>query len=471
MPYNFIVIVSDTLRRDFLGCYGGTEADTRHIDAFAGQSVIFDRAYSASFPTVPHRRDVMTGKYTFTYTPWAPLTRQEPVVSEMLRRQGYMSMMISDTPHTLENGYGFDRGFDGFEWIRGQESDRWKTSPLNPPLKCDPSKIRNPRSMTSAHYKISSEWKYEEDRFAARTMSTACKWLEDNRGIEPFFLYVDTFDPHEPWDAPQWLIDKFDPGYAGEVVDYPRYEYVKEFLTPEELRHCRALYAAEVTLVDRWVGRLLERIEDMGLFDNTIVILTTDHGFLHGEHGLIGKSLIRENRFSYVPLFEEITHIPWIVHYPFCAPRRTDAIVQPPDIPLTLLDYSGADEDGLDGVSFRNALEEKGGGREFAVACPYAVEGGAAAVQATVTFDRWSAILSGKLPQRVRESDSAVDGSSKRIGESDPPSDMLFDLSADPRQEKDIASEHPEIIREARKMLLQLLKDSNMKEEAVDLWR
>jgi hypothetical protein len=135
------------------------------------------------------------------------------------------------------------------------------------------------------------------------------------------------------------------------------------------------------------------------------------------------------------------------------------------------LDYSGADEDGLDGVSFRNALEEKGGGREFAVACPYAVEGGAAAVQATVTFDRWSAILSGKLPQRVRESDSAVDGSSKRIGESEPPSDMLFDLSADPRQEKDIASEHPEIIREARKMLLQLLKDSNMKEEAVDLWR
>ncbi|MCL5283667.1 MAG: sulfatase-like hydrolase/transferase [Armatimonadetes bacterium] len=469
---NFIVIVSDTLRRGFLGCYGGTEADTRHIDAFASRSLVFDRAYSASFPTVPHRRDVMTGRYTFTYTPWAPLTQQEPVLSNMLRKAGYTSMMIADNPHILENGYHFDRGFDAFEWVRGQESDRWKLSPKSLSYPCDPSKLRQPHSLTASHHRLSTQWRYEEDRFVARTMSTACCWLEDNRELDRFFLYVDAFDPHEPWDPPQWLVDKFDPNYHGDVVDYPRYEYVDEFLTPEELKHCRALYTAEVTLVDRWVGRLLEKIEDLGLLENTLVLLTSDHGFLHGEHGIIGKSLIQPSGFRYIPLYEEINHIPWIIHYPNVKFRRTSAIVQPPDILPTLLDFADLKPtDPVDGVSFRPVIEGEDTARSYAVASPYALEGGAASAQATVTFDRWSAVLSGRLPGQVRESDAAVDGSEKRLGGTAHSNDLLFDLTADPGQQQNLAEQHPDVLDHARRLFTETLSAAKMREDAIELWK
>ncbi len=297
---NFIIIISDTLRRDHLGCYGNEWISTPNIDRFAAASLLFENAYSASFPTVPHRRDVLTGRFTASYTPWAPLSHDEVVLPEVLRQKDYLSMMICDCPHILENGYHYDRGFDGFEWIRGQESDRWKTWPDAPQEQCDPAKIRNAEGMRRRHRRNVAWWRHESDTFVARTMAETCRWLEDNYRRENFFLYVDTFDPHEPWDAPQWYVEMYDAGYDGEVVDYPLYART-DFLTKRELRHARALYAAEVTLVDRWVGRALEKIADLGLFRNTMVMVTTDHGFLHGEHGIMGKSLIGPHGLSYIP--------------------------------------------------------------------------------------------------------------------------------------------------------------------------
>ena len=242
---NFIVIISDTLRRDHLGCYGNEWISTPNIDRFAERSLVLDSAYSASFPTVPHRRDLMTGRFTASYTPWAPLDREEVVLQQVLSDAGYVTMMVCDCPHIIENGYHYDRGFKGFEWIRGQETDRWRTHPESPEYGCDPEKLRWPDRLVKVHRRNTFDWRHESDRFVARTMTVACDWLEDNYQRDKFFLYVDTFDPHEPWDAPQWYVDMYDPGYSGEVVDYPCYAYT-DFLTESELKHCRALYAAEV---------------------------------------------------------------------------------------------------------------------------------------------------------------------------------------------------------------------------------
>ena len=148
---NFIIIISDTFRRDHLGCYGNEWISTPHIDAFARHAAVFDNAYSASFPTVPHRRDLMTGCFTAAYTDWAPLTADETVIADVLSGAGYTTAMIADTPHILENGYHFDRGFDGWEWIRGQESDRWKTHPRQPANPAAPKKLRNPDGMLKRH--------------------------------------------------------------------------------------------------------------------------------------------------------------------------------------------------------------------------------------------------------------------------------------------------------------------------------
>ena len=168
------------------------------------KSVVFDRAYAASFPTVPNRHDLFTGRYTFTYSEWEPLPREEVILAEELGKVGYASMMILDTPHITENGYHFDRGFTGWEWIRGQETDRWRTAPAYPDYLCDRSKLRSPQRIVKV-YQRNVAWRcYEEDTFVARTMAEAGLWLQRNYDEhENTFLSVDTFDPHEPWDAPQ----------------------------------------------------------------------------------------------------------------------------------------------------------------------------------------------------------------------------------------------------------------------------
>jgi arylsulfatase A-like enzyme len=466
---NFIVIIADTLRRDHLGCYGNPWISTPHIDGFAAKSLLFSNAYSGSFPTVPHRRDVLTGRFTASYTGWAPLSADEVVLPQVLKEQDYVSMMVCDCPHILENGYHYDRGFDGFEWIRGQETDRWKTYPEDPREECDPGKIRNAEGMRRLHRRNTAWWQYESDTFVARTMTEACRWLEKSYRRERFFLYVDTFDPHEPWDAPQWYVDMYDPGYTGEVVDYPQYAPT-DFLTEAELKHSRALYAAEVTLVDRWVGRLTEKIEDLGLFDDTLVIFTTDHGFLHGEHGIIGKSLISPGRFAYVPLYEEINHIPLVIHAPGCQAGARQAVVQPMDFMPTILGLAGAPlPKTVHGRSFAEVL--RGGRdahREFAVSSPYI---GGDAVPATVTCGKWAAVIWSAPKEGRSFLDKAVDGFVKKQSAAEQREDMLFDLAADPGQQRNVAAEHPDVLADLRRKLIGFWREVGVDKDDLRRWQ
>ena len=467
---NFIVIVCDTLRRDFLGCYGNSWVDTRHIDSWARQGLVCEEAYAASFPTVPNRHDIMTGRYTCAYAEWAPLPREEPVLAEILGRAGYVTMMIADNPHILENGFHYDRGFQGWEWIRGQESDRWQTAPREPALPAAAHKIRNPERLMRVHLRNVAWRQFEDDTFVARTMTAAAHWLERNWRNKPFFLYVDTFDPHEPWDPPQWYVDRYDPGYEGEVVSYPVYGPA-DYLSPAELQHMRALYAAEVTLVDRWVGRLLEKIEDMGLLDDTLVILTSDHGFLLGEHGCVGKSHITERWSRYIPLYEEIARVPFIVRGPGVCPGRCQGYVQAPDIMPTLLSLAGIKErppmDGLD--LWPLFAGQSGLAREMAITAPTLIHGGLGAARATLTAGRWSYICAARQVPEAALQTRAVDGLAKeQLREPGP--EALYDRESDPAQEKDVLQEHQELARELRARFIALLRQWRTDPAVIALW-
>ena len=491
---NFILVISDTLRHDHLGCYGNDWISTPNIDRFAARSIVFERAYAASFPTVPHRHDVLTGRYTLIDSGWQPLPRHEVVLAEELGKVGYTSMMILDQPHIVENGYRYDRGFTGWEWIRGQETDRWQTAPASPPMPCASHKLRSADWIVKRHQRNIHWRQSEEDTFVAQTMTAACHWLERNwKEHEDFFLYVDTFDPHEPWDAPQWYVDMYDPGYEGEEVNYPIYG-PSDSLTSEELKHARALYAAEVTLVDRWVGRLLERIEDMGFLENSVVIFTTDHGFYHGEHGLIGKSLISPGQLSYVSLYEEVAHIPLIIHYPGCAPRREQAFVQPPDFMPTFLELAGARDPGtMHGRSLVPILEAQSlPWREFAVTAPTLVTGAASggrpaiaadtisrqwgtagsSARATITTDEWAFIFGGRPPEtgEFEIETRAVDGLVKRqiVGEALPPE--LYHLPSDPRQMHNVISQHPQVAAELRQAFVDFLESLDAHAALIEPW-
>ena len=355
---NVIIIVTDSFRRDHLGCYGNSWIHTPHLDKFAAKAVRFRNYYPANLPTVPNRLDLMTGRFTYTYAAWEPMPSAEVPLATMLGEEGYTSMLIADTPHALSPKMNYQRGFTAWELIRGQEGDRCWTEDTNIELPCDPAKLRGGPQVMLQHLRNASMWRSEDDTFVAQTMRRASAWLEKNSRQEKWLLYVDTFDPHEPWIAPQAYVDLYDPGHTGQRVLYPRYRKA-DFLTARELRHMRAAYAAEVTLVDRWIGHLLAKVESLGMMRNTAVFVTADHGFLLGDNGYVGKSIIEPDERRTIHLYEALVAAPLLVWAPGCASGKAPAaLCSTPDITATVLDLCGiAPHPRLQGKSFRDVLE------------------------------------------------------------------------------------------------------------------
>jgi len=432
---NVIVVVSDTLRRDRLGCYGCSWISTPNIDALAGKSVIFDKYYIASFPTLPYRADVFTGKYTFAYYGWGPLPRSEKTLSEYLSETGYVTQLITDVPHMMNEGGYYDRGFSGWEWIRGQSLDRYSTV-ANHEIKLpyDERLYRKNGQLYRQHLRNTLFRETEEDYFPARVFRTACRWLEQNYKAKKFFLWVDVFDPHEPWDPPQWYVDMYNPGYNGKVIAHPDYDNC-DFLSREELNHCHALYCGEITLVDRWFGYFLRKVEDLGLMDTTCIIFTSDHGFYFGEHGKIGKHTLREDPWA---LYEEIAHIPLIIYYPCTNRKRINLLIQPQDVMSTILDICGVEiPKTVQGMSFLPIL--KGGNKTFLR--KVAISTGALCkdtqnieTRISVTDGRWSLIFGGKEDKE------------------------LYDIKADPKQGNNLYFKHEEAADRLYKNVIDMLK-------------
>lgn len=341
---NTILVMSDSFRHDNLSCYGPTQVKTPRLDRFAQESFVFNNAYLGSFPTIPNRLDIMSGRFSFLDHEWCPLPADTVTLQQILSASGIVTQMIADNPHLVEMGFNYCRGFDGWEWIRGQETDQWKTSPKDVRLPADSHKLRSPDFILRSHLRNTAGWRTEEDRFVARSIKAACQWLEDNQDHDRFFMHIDLFDPHEPWDAPKTYVDMYDPDYRGQEVTYPHYDFWKNSLTEDELKHARALYMAESTLVDHWFGVLLDKIDELGLTEDTAVIFVSDHGYLFGEHGLVGKSLITPGKGYYeaVRMYADIRATPLLIRLPGqTRGRHIGGLVQAPDLMPTILELEG----------------------------------------------------------------------------------------------------------------------------------
>jgi arylsulfatase A-like enzyme len=392
---NIIAIMTDTFRYDHLGFTGKCpwwKVRTPNLDKFAKKCVVFDKAYQASFPTIPTRTDMFTGRLTFPFRGWTPLPPGEKVLAQYLTEAGYVTMLICDTPHLIRDGHQFDRGFLGWQWLRGQEGDRAITDDVPVPLQCAAEKVRGPERMRQHHYRWRAvHWKDESDTFVARTMQRACDWLERNRTHEKFFLYIDTFDPHEPWDPPQNYADLYNPGYEGEIIDHPRYDYC-DFLSPEEIRHTQALYSGECTLVDKWIGHLLDKVEQLGLMENTAITIISDHGHYVGDHGRVGK--IGKGPDGPWPFYEAVSHIVWLWYLPAVqGGRRGNFLAQPVDFFPTTLDLAGLRRpDGLDGISLGPLLrgEQTDPKRKVAVTSSQLPNSKGQGVCSSITDGRWT---------------------------------------------------------------------------------
>jgi len=302
-------------------------------------------------------------------------------------------------------------------------------------------------------------------------MRESCKWLEKNYK-QKFFLYIDTFDPHEPWDPPHYYVDMYDKNYDGEEIIYPVYGPC-DYLTEREIQHIRAHYAGEVTLVDRWVGRLFQKIEDLGLLENTAVIFTTDHGFYHGEHNLMGKSIITENFQGLAPLYEEVTHIPLLIYIPGIKSGKIKGFVQVPDITATILELAEIkDIPEIDGKSMLPLIEKNRKIRNFAVSAPSIINGSPGGQKITITTEDGWVFIYGLETQEDREyTTSIVDGQvriQKRLNRNLEPE--LYHLPSDPHQKKNIFLKNKEKAKQIHSSFIKFLKETKTEDRIIDMW-
>ncbi len=300
-----IVVVIDSLRRDHVGCYGSEAIHTPVLDQLARESVRFENPKPEALPTIQTRRAIHTGRRVFPFGDhqsfkgdsvrvpgWAPNPDSDVTIAEIMRNAGYHTGLVTDTYHQFKPSMNFHRGFEQFRWIRGQEQDCFESlSGIDPqaaaahsyPAQHNPAGQRR----ISRYLANVSARRYEEEYFAPRVFTEAMRFVEDNRG-EDFFLMVDSFDPHEPFDPPWWYVDRYCPGYRGTDLIWPSYGDCGD-LSAEQLGHIRALYAGEVTMVDRWLGIFLDHCQDLGIMDETLLLVLSDHGHSLGDHGVLGK--------------------------------------------------------------------------------------------------------------------------------------------------------------------------------------
>ncbi len=420
---NLIVIVCDTLRRDYLGLYGSEWVQTPRLDEFGEQSITFDKAFIGSFPTMPMRQELMTAKHVFHTIGWAPIPEGTTTFQHAAKAAGYTCAYVSDHMQQFcPANMNYHQMFDHVEWIRGQLPDKYVDDPsLDVHVPCDPNKMRPKAELIEMFMRNISVRESEEDCFAPRTMLTAAEWL-DRAQPEKFLLYVDTFDVHEPFWPPQEYVDLYDPGYEGDVVVYPRYDFAG-YLTDEELRHVRAIYAGAITLMDKYIGVLLDKVRTLGLWDDTAICFISDHGWYFGEHNYIGKHTVLDPKAGW-PFYNEVARIPLMMHLPgLDERRRVDLLAQPVDVMPTLLEAAGLPAPaGIHGVSMLDALKGGDAPRPLAVVSPKLAEDESVRQYNTITDGHWTLIHAGKHAPAE-----------------------LYDIDGDPGQLDDVRGQYPDV--------------------------
>jgi arylsulfatase A-like enzyme len=334
VPKRAIVLLLDSLNRHMLGAYGGAEFDTPNLDDFARHALRFQKHFVGSLPCMPARHDILCGALDFLWKPWGSIEIWEEALTYSLREAGVTTQLISDHPHLFESGgENYHTDFTAWDYQRGHEGDPWKTRP-------DPSWMGTPRFHRPwmPYDNSRGYFRGEEDFPGPKTMAAAARWIEaDAQHHERFLLFVDEFDPHEPFDTPEPYASMYDADWEGPHLIWPPYHAagVREgVLSERQGRQVRACYGAKLTLIDAWLGRVLEAIEAGQLWNDTAVIVCTDHGHYLGEKDVWGKPP--------VPIYETLGHTPLLIRWPGIPARDVAALTTNVDLFATLLDLFGA---------------------------------------------------------------------------------------------------------------------------------
>jgi len=372
--WNVLVVMADTLRPAFLGPYGNDWVQTPTLDRLARESALFERAHPECLPTIPTRRTLHSGRRSFpfrdyepipwdnVYLPgWQPMSVEEDTVAEALAREGYHCGFVADVPHYFVPGNNFTRGFHQWDFVRGNAEDRYRSTATVDRQQLA-RRYGSRQSLAARHVANLGGFDLEEMDFATpRTFTSAIKFLEENQQREePFYLYVDTFHPHETWEAPPKYYRLYaDPQYRGKT--FLNLPYSTLFAHPQEeatLKDVQAHYAGLVTMVDHWLGRLLEALRITGQQDDTLVIFASDHGTNFGDN------LEKATGKPAGCLYPGTMDIPLLIRHPAGkgAGKRFAEMVYTLDIPATVCAATGVQPTtGIQGKNLLPLLE----GRPF----------------------------------------------------------------------------------------------------------
>jgi arylsulfatase A-like enzyme len=368
---NLILVIVDSLRADAVY---ERAIGTPNLDELVRQGVRFTSAYPEAMPTVPARNSILSGRRTFPFRHWhdhqgllaspgwAPLRDVQSSLPAVLRKAGYWTAYVTDNPFL-----GFSvpyaplrRSVHSFVRTGGQIGGSHPVSSVPDHVLrhwLHPAIAPEKRRRVGMYLANSRSWQDERRSFAAKVMKDAVRALDAGAWHRPFALIVDTYEPHEPWTPPPPYADLYGK-WRGPEPAMPQYGRVGNWLKSGErgpvVRRLRQLYAAEVTMTDRWLGVLFDRLHELNLENETIVALVADHGILLGEHGWTGKIS--------TALHPALTRIPLVLVDPGRrqAGQASDWYASTHDLAPTLLSMMGVKApEAMNGVDLSPLLDGK----------------------------------------------------------------------------------------------------------------
>ncbi|OZB98767.1 sulfatase [Paenibacillus sp. XY044] len=326
-----IMVMFDTLNRRMLPSYG---CDWTHLPNFRRleeRTAVFDRSFVGSMPCVPARRELHTGRYNFLHRSWGPLEPYDDSMPEILKKEGIHTHLVTDHQHYWEDGGAtYHSRYSTYEFIRGQEGDAWKGRLKDPVI--PPQTVDRPHTDMFRQDWINREFAKEEERYPqALTFEAGLEFIQANADQDRWFLQLETFDPHEPFRAPERFRKLYLHAYEGKHFDWPPYEEVRQ--SPDEVEHLRYEYAALLSMCDHYLGQVLDLMDDNAMWQDTMLIVNTDHGFLLGEHDWWAKCI--------QPFYNEVAHTPLYIWDPRSGIKgeRRQSLVQTIDLAPTLLEF------------------------------------------------------------------------------------------------------------------------------------
>lgn len=358
-----VMLMFDTLTRNHLAPYGG-EAITPNFTRLAQESAQFDRFYVGSMPCMPARRELHTGRYNFLHRSWGPLEPFDFSAMQSLRQNGVHTHLVTDHKHYWRDGGAtYHTRYSTFEFIRGQEGDCWKGQVEKPMIQWqgneDEETLRRRTGRMTQDLINRTAMPTQQEHFTHRTISAGMEFLETNQHQDNWFLQIECFDPHEPFFVPE----KYLAQYGCKPGDFDGWvPYYCGAPGGEDDEKVRKFYQALITMCDDYLGQLMDKLKALGLWDDTLFIVCTDHGFLLGEHQWWGKNIM--------PVYNEIANTPFFIRDPRSQTQgvRRQALAQTVDIPATLLEYFDVPRpETMTGRSLRPAIERDEPIRDYAL--------------------------------------------------------------------------------------------------------